>query len=45
MTRPAANDSEMETIRQALMAKWGQLRWLETYRQMAIRQQKARNFE
>jgi hypothetical protein len=39
------HDSEMDTIRQALMAKWGQLSWLETYRQMAIRQQKAKNFE
>jgi hypothetical protein len=42
MTR---HDSEMDTIRQAFMAKWGQVPWLETYRQMAIRQQKARNFE
>jgi len=39
------HDSEMDTIRQAFMAKWGQVPWLETYRQMAIRQQKAKNFE
>jgi hypothetical protein len=39
------HDSEMDTIRMALMAKWGQVPWLETYRQMAIRQQKAKNFE
>ena len=39
------HDSEMDTIRQALMAKWGQVPWLETYRQMAIRQQKAKDFE
>jgi hypothetical protein len=40
-----AIDSEMEGIRAAFMAKWGQMPVLETYRQMAIRQQKAKNFE
>jgi len=39
------HDSEMDIIRQAFLAKWGQVPWLETYRQMAIRQQKAKNFE
>src|SRR5512132_525965 len=35
----------MDGIRAAFMAKWGRLPVLETYRQMAIRQQKARNLE
>jgi hypothetical protein len=39
------HDVEMDGIRAAFMAKWGQVPVLETYRQMAIRQQKARNFE
>jgi hypothetical protein len=39
------HDAEMDGIRAAFMAKWGRLPVLETYRQMAIRQQKARNFE
>jgi hypothetical protein len=39
------HDAEMDGIRAAFMAKWGQVPVLETYRQMAIRQQKARNFE
>jgi HIRAN domain len=39
------HDSEMESIRAAFMAKSGQVPVLETYRQMAIRQQKAKNFE
>jgi predicted Zn-ribbon and HTH transcriptional regulator len=39
------HDAEMDTIRQALVAKWGQVPVLDTYRQMAIRQQKAKNFE
>src|SRR6266487_851937 len=34
------HDSEMDMIRQALIAKWGQVLWQETYRLMAIRQQK-----
>jgi hypothetical protein len=39
------HDAEMDGIRAAFMAKWGRLPVLETYKQMAIRQQKARNFE
>jgi tetratricopeptide (TPR) repeat protein len=39
------HDAEMDGIRQAFVTKWGQVPVLETYRQMAIRQQKARNFE
>jgi hypothetical protein len=39
------HDAEMDTIRQALVAKWGQVPVLDTYRQMTIRQQKAKNFE
>ena len=39
------HDAEMDGIRAAFMAKWGQVPVLETYRQMAIRQQKARSFE
>jgi hypothetical protein len=38
------HDAEMDTIRVALMAKWGQVPMLELYRQMAIRQQKAKDF-
>jgi hypothetical protein len=39
------HDAEMDGIRQAFVTKWGQVPVLETYRQMAIRQQKAKNFE
>lgn len=39
------HDVEMDGIRQAFMAKWGRVPVLETYRQMAIRQQKAKDFE
>jgi hypothetical protein len=39
------HDAEMDSIRVAFMAKWGQVPVLELYRQMAIRQQKAKNFE
>jgi HIRAN domain-containing protein len=39
------HDSEMDGIRAAFLAKWGQVPVLEIYRQMAIRQQKAKNFE
>jgi hypothetical protein len=39
------HDAEMDTIRQALVAKWGQVPVLEIYRQMTIRQAKARSFE
>jgi len=39
------HDAEMDSIRAAFVAKWGQVPVLETYKQMAIRQQKAKNFE
>jgi hypothetical protein len=39
------HDAEMETICQAFMAKWGKVPLLETYRQMAIRQQKLKDWE
>jgi hypothetical protein len=39
------HDAEMDGIRAAFMAKWGHVPVLETYKQMAIRQQKAKNFE
>lgn len=39
------HDVEMDGIRQACIAEWGQVPVLETYRQMAIRQQKAQRFE
>ena len=35
----------MDDIRQAFMTEWGEVPLLETYRQMAIRQQKAGDFE
>jgi hypothetical protein len=38
------HDAEMETIRQAFMAKWSKVPLLETYRQMAIRKQKHRDW-
>jgi hypothetical protein len=38
----AQHDAEMETICAAFMAKWGKIPLLDTYRQMAIRQQKRR---
>ncbi len=38
------HDSEMDGIRAACMAKWGQVPLLELYRQMAIRQQKAHDY-
>jgi hypothetical protein len=38
------HDAEMDGIRQACLAKWGKVPLLETYRQMAIRQQKAHNY-
>jgi hypothetical protein len=40
-----AHDSEMDGIRAAMIAKWGCVPMLETYRQMTIRQQKAKRFE
>jgi hypothetical protein len=39
------HDAEMDSIRVAFMAKWGRVPVLELYRQMAIRQQKAKSFE
>jgi hypothetical protein len=39
------HDAEMDGIRAAFVGKWGQVPVLETYKQMAIRQQKAKNFE
>ena len=39
------HDSEMACIRAAFMAKWGKVPLLELYRQMAIRQQKAHNYQ
>lgn len=40
-----AHDADMETIRPALIAKFTVLPLLDTYRQMAVRQQKAKNYE
>jgi len=39
------HDTEMEGICDAFMAKWGKVPLLDTYRQMAIRQQKQKNWE
>jgi hypothetical protein len=39
------HDAEMETIRREFMAKWSKVPLLETYRQMAIRQQKKKDWE
>lgn len=39
------HDAEMDDIRQAFMTEWGEVPVLEVYRQMAIRQQKAADFE
>jgi hypothetical protein len=39
------HDAEMETICAAFMAKWGKVPLLETYRQMAIRQQKRKDWD
>jgi hypothetical protein len=39
------HDAEMDSIRPAFIAKWGQVPVLETYRQMAIRQQGAKDFK
>jgi hypothetical protein len=40
----ARHDAEMDSIRDALLRKFGKVPLLETYHQMAIRQQKARNW-
>lgn len=39
------HDAEMDSIRGAFMAEWGEVPLLEIYRQMAIRQQKAKRFD
>ena len=39
------HDAEMDGIRQACISQWDHVPNLTTYRQMAIRQQKAKNFE
>jgi tetratricopeptide (TPR) repeat protein len=39
-----AHDREMDGIREALLSKFGVVPLLDTYRQMAVRQQKARNW-
>jgi hypothetical protein len=41
----ACHDAEMESICQAFMAKWGKIPLLDTYRQMAIRQQKKKDWQ
>jgi len=41
----ARHDTEMESICEAFAAKWGKVPLLDTYRQMAIRQQKKRDWE
>ncbi len=40
----ARHDAEMESICAAFMAKWGKVPLLDTYRQMAIRQQKKKDW-
>jgi hypothetical protein len=40
----AQHDAEMNGIRDALLAKFGKVPLLDTYRQMAVRQQKAKNW-
>jgi hypothetical protein len=41
----ARHDAEMDRICEAFMAKWRKIPLLDTYRQMAIRQQKKRDWE
>jgi HIRAN domain len=41
----ARHDAEMEGICAAFIAKWGKIPLLDTYRQMAIRQQKKRDWQ
>jgi HIRAN domain-containing protein len=41
----ARHDAEMESICAAFMAKWGKIPLLDTYRQMAIRQQKKKDWQ
>jgi hypothetical protein len=40
----AQHDGEMDSIRSAFMADWGKVPVLDTYRQMAIRQQKRHDY-
>jgi hypothetical protein len=40
----AQHDAEMDGIREALFGKFGKIPLLDTYRQMAIRQQRAKNW-
>jgi hypothetical protein len=40
----ARHDAEMESICEAFVAKWGKVPLLDTYRQMAIRQQKKKDW-
>lgn len=40
----ALHDAEMDVIRECLVAKFGKMPMLETYRQVAIRHQKAKNW-
>ncbi len=37
-------DAEMESVCVAFMAKWGKIPLLDTYRQMAVRQQKKKDW-
>jgi hypothetical protein len=39
------HDAEMDGIRDALLAKFGEVPVLDTYRQMAIRQQKVKDWQ
>lgn len=39
------HDAEMESICEAFMAKWGKIPLLDTYRQMAIRQHKKKDWQ
>jgi tetratricopeptide (TPR) repeat protein len=39
------HDAEVESICEAFMAKWGKIPLLDTYRQMAIRQQKKKDWQ
>ena len=41
----ARHDAEMDGICAAFMAKWGKVPLLDTYRQMAIRQQKLKDWQ
>ena len=41
----ARHDAEMESICAAFMAKWGKIPLLDTYRQMAVRQQKKKDWQ